>query len=330
MSVGRDPTITTALVSELIATQFPSWSTLSVQPVRPGGWDNRTFRLGDDLLVRLPSASRYAAQVEKEQRWLPRLAPHLSLPIPIPVAMGGPGCGYRFGWSVYRWLEGDPATPLRMGDPCRFAGVLAGFLESLQGIDTAGGPPPGPHNFYRGGPLSTYDEETRRTLRRLGGVVDVEAATQVWDGALEAKWGGAPVWLHGDVAASNLLLAEGRLRAVIDFGGLAVGDPACDLAIAWTLLSGESRHAFREALAVDDPTWLRGRGWALWKSLITLADFRGRLAPDEYTAMEGSRAGQVVASLIDDAWGRGNGGCGGEFGQSPELGTRKGEGSGAL
>ncbi len=277
MPVSADPhidreDIDVSLVSRLVATQFPHWADLPVKPVELGGWDNRTFHLGDRMTVRLPSAEGYRLQVEKEQRWLPWLGPLLPLPIPSPLAMGSPGDGYPWPWSVYRWLDGEIATIERIADLAQFATTLAHFLTALQRIDPAGGPPPGPHNFFRGGPLTTYDAETRHAIASLDGEIDTDAATAVWDAALAARWHGAPVWLHGDVAAGNLLVERGRLSAVIDFGCSAVGDPACDVTIAWTLLSGASREAFRAALPVDRATWARGRGWALWKGLITLAE----------------------------------------------------------
>lgn len=264
--------IDAALVRRLVAAQFPEWAALPIAPVTPGGWDNRTFRLGDALSVRLPSAAHYAAQVEKEQRWLPRLAPALPLPIPAPVARGIPGEGFPWPWSVVRWLDGDDAASARVGDLAQLASTLGGFLAALQSIDAAGGPPPGPHNFWRGGPLSVYEREARDAIRKLAGEIDDDAANAVLDAALASTWRGAPVWVHGDVAASNLLVHDGRLAAVIDFGCMGVGDPACDLAIAWTFFSGESRAAFHAALPLDAATWARGRGWALWKAAITLAD----------------------------------------------------------
>lgn len=261
--------IDVSLVRRLLV-QFPQWADLPVKRVDVDGWDNTTFRLGEDLSVRLPSAQAYAGQVEKEHRWLPRLAAHLPLSIPVPLAMGVPANGYPWHWSVYRWLEGENATIKSIADLQQFATTLAQFLAALQRIDPADGPPPGQHNFFRGGPLTTYDSETRDAIATLRGRIDADAVTAVWEAALRATWHGPPVWLHGDVSAGNLLVEKGRLNAVIDFGCTAVGDPACDLTIAWTLLSGESRDAFREALPLDRATWARGRGWALWKGLITL------------------------------------------------------------
>jgi aminoglycoside phosphotransferase (APT) family kinase protein len=270
LSVMDKADITPALVSRLVAAQFPQWAELPITLVELDGWDNTTFRVGEDMSVRLPSGDQYALQVDKEHLWLPILASHLPHPIPEPLAKGLPGCGYPRQWSVFRWLEGNPATVERIANLSQFATELADFLAALYQIDPTGGPPPGKHNFFRGGPLTTYDAETRDAIAVLGDEIDTDAATEVWEVALGATWHGSPVWLHGDVSAANLLIDHGRLSAVIDFGSSGVGDPACDVTIAWTFLSGESREAFRARLPVDDATWARGRGWALWKALITL------------------------------------------------------------
>jgi aminoglycoside phosphotransferase (APT) family kinase protein len=259
------------LVSCLLREQFPQWASQWVRPVEVQGWDNRTFRVGEVLAVRLPSAEGYAGAVGKEQRWLPVLAPQLPVPIPVPVAQGRPGCGLPWPWSVYRWLPGEPAQADRISDPVGFALELAAFLTALQGFDATGGPAAGPHSFWRGGPLSRYDAETRVTAAALAGLVDLPAVLEVWEAAVSAPYTGRPVWVHGDVTGSNLLVEKGRLAAVIDFGSCAVGDPACDLVIAWTLLDGEARRAFQSALPVGEAAWTRARGWALWKALLTLA-----------------------------------------------------------
>ena len=265
-----DLKITTALVSALIEQQFPQWSGCAITPVEPGGWDNRTFRLGGEMLVRLPRHAGYVAQVEKEQRWLPVLAPMLPLPIPSPVVMGKPGCGYPWPWSVYRWLDGEPSTPGNIVGVEEFARELANFLSALYRIDAAGGPAAGPHNFFRGGPVSTYDHEVRHAISALVDRIDTATARAVWKSALASEWEMPAVWVHGDVAPANLLVRDGRLAAVIDFGCCGVGDPACDLTIAWTLFSGAGREAFRQAISMDDATWMRARGWALWKALIVI------------------------------------------------------------
>ena len=265
------PRIDVPLVRSLIAAQFPRWADLPVRPVATDGWDNRTFHLGDDMSVRLPSGSAYALAVEKEQRWLPVLAPQLPLPVPVPLAKGEPGAGYPYPWSVHRWIDGEQASLERIADLTEFAVAVADFLTALGKIDPTGGPTAGRHNWFRGGPLLTYDAETRRAIEDLDGLIPADTATAIWRTALEATWDGRPVWFHGDVAHGNLLVRDGRLRAVIDFGTSGVGDPSCDLVLAWTLLTGESRAAFRAALSVDAGTWARGRGWALWKALITYA-----------------------------------------------------------
>lgn len=257
------------LARRLVADQFPQWADLPVTPVDEGGWDNRTFRLGDAMTVRLPSAEGYVASVEKEQRWLPVLAPRLPLPIPVPLGHGRPGLGYPYPWSVYRWLDGRAARPDRIGDLVGFATDLAGFLTALYGIDAARGPAAGDHSFHRGNPPVCYDGETRDAIAALPDRALARACTEVWETALATRWTGRPVWFHGDIAAGNLLVRDGRLVGVIDFGTSGVGDPACDTAIFWTLLTGDARAAFRAGLPVDDATWARGRGWALWKSLIT-------------------------------------------------------------
>jgi aminoglycoside phosphotransferase (APT) family kinase protein len=221
------------------------------------------------MAMRLPRIEWATRQVEKEHEWLPRLAPHLPLAIPVPLAKGIPGEGYSWHWSISPWLEGENATIGRIADLRQAATDLARFVTALQRIDPGGGPPPGEHNFGRGVPLAQRDGRTREATEALDGMLDTEAVIAAWDAALQAPaWQGPPVWIHGDLSAGNLLAVQGRLSAVIDFGGLGVGDPACDLMVAWTLFSGESREAFRAALSVDDATWARGRGWALSWALI--------------------------------------------------------------
>lgn len=261
-----------ALAHSLVAECFPQWAHLPVRQVLPGGWDNRTFRLGDELAVRLPSAEGYAAAVEKEQRCLPGLATQLPLPIPAPVAAGRPAAGYPWPWSVNRWLAGEPAATARIDDLDRFALDLAAFLRALRRADTTGGPLAGPHSFFRGGDLAVYETEARQAIESLADRGFADWATGLLGRALESRWSGAPVWVHGDVAVGNLLVREGRLAAVIDFGSSAVGDPACDLVIAWTRFDAATAAVFRDAVALDAGTWARAAGWALWKALITQDD----------------------------------------------------------
>ena len=260
-----------ALVRRLLAAQFPQWADLVLATVPSAGTDNAIYRLGEDLAVRLPRVVGATGQVAKEQQWLPRLAPHLPLAIPVPLALGTPGEGYPWPWSVCRWLDGENPAIGGIADSRQAGTDLAHFIATLQQIDPTGGPPPGQHNAFRGVPLAMRDAPTRAAITALHGRFESGALTAAWDAALQAPaWHGPPVWLHGDLLTGNVLVTGRRLRAVIDFGCLGVGDPACDVMAAWTLFSGESREAFRAALRVDEATWARGRGWALSVALIQL------------------------------------------------------------
>lgn len=269
-----EPRIDAALVRRLLKAQFPEWADLPVSPVPLSGMDNATFRLGDTLSVRLPRYERWVGQVEREHRWLPWLAPQLPLPISAPVAKGSPGEGYPFPWSVYRWLEGETATTECLTDPIGDGIRLAEFVRALQAADPTGGPQPDRSNAFRGVPMGDPRDSLATPARvlpkigKLGDLVNTDAVMTVWEAALKAPaWDGPPVWIHGDLAVGNLLSTGGRLSAIIDFGTLAVGDPAVDLLPAWKFLPAAGRAAFRATLDVDDATWARGRGWALAASL---------------------------------------------------------------
>ncbi|MGY0007585.1 aminoglycoside phosphotransferase family protein [Micromonospora sp. I033] len=259
------------LVRRLVAAQFPRWAHLPITAVRQQGWDNRTFRLGDQLTVRLPSAEGYAPGIAKEDRCLPALARHLPLPVPEPVATGRPGASYPYPWSVRRWLPGDTLAAAGTVDRPAVARDLGAFLTALRRAPTAGGPAAGRHSCFRGCHPSAYGDEVEQALHVLRGRVDRAACQDVWARAQASAWASAPVWFHGDVAAGNLLVTGGRLAAVIDFGTCGVGDPACDLVLAWTWFTGPERQLFREAVGLPDDAWRRARGWALWKALICLA-----------------------------------------------------------
>lgn len=286
--------ITLPLVAELVAEQFPQWADLPIRPVDTSGWDNRTFRLGNEMSVRLPSAGRYESQVKKEQKWLPVLAPHLSITIPAPVVIGQPSKNYPWNWSIYRWIEGISANALSI-ENSQFnllASNLAQFLNELHKIDTASGPAAGLHNFFRGQSPSVYDTETRSAIIELRSFIDVETVTSLWETAISSKWDNNPVWIHGDFGAGNILIKNGRLEAIIDFGCTGIGDPACDLVIAWIFLKGESRKVFRNHLSLDSNTWARARGWALWKALITIAQLEDKTSP------EAVKQNQVINDII--------------------------------
>jgi aminoglycoside phosphotransferase (APT) family kinase protein len=263
------------LVRRLLAEQFPQWADLRIERVASAGTENAIYRLGDDMAVRLPNRPGATGQVDKEHRWLPFLAPRLPLAIPEPLAKGKPAKDYPCSWSVCRWLEGENATLGRLADPHQAATDLARFVIAMQQIDPAGGPPPGEHNFYRGVPLALRDAYTRDAIASLDGLIDRDAVIAAWQVALHAPvWAEPPVWIHGDLAPGNLLAVQGQLSAVIDFGGLAVGDPATELLPAWNLFQGESREAFRRASRMDDATWARGRGLALSVALVALPYYR--------------------------------------------------------
>jgi aminoglycoside phosphotransferase (APT) family kinase protein len=260
-----------ALVHELLAEQFPQWGDLAIRPVDGGGKDHRNFRLGDALSVRLPSAPDFVPQVEKEQNWLPRLASAVPLPIPTVHGVGRASRRFPAPWSIYGWIPGAPASTAPINDPSRLAAELAGFLVALRSADAAGAPGPGLHSAFRGAPLDHLDDEVGALLGRVQGR-ERELAAGIWRDAISAPYTGQPVWFHGDVSFHNLLIRDGELAAVIDFGCAGVGDPACDTVLVWTFLSGAPRETFRRELAVDEATWARGRGWALWKGLIMITN----------------------------------------------------------
>jgi len=290
----KTPEINTELAAKLVATQFPKWQDLPITPVTPGGHDNRTFHLGEEMSIRMPSSASYAVNVEKEQHWLPKLESHLPLAIPKPVAMGKPGSGYPWRWSIYRWLPGEPASTARISSLSDFALKLGGFLKALHRIDASEGPAPGKHNFHRGGSLEVYDAQTRQAISALGDKIDGFLATEAWEFALSSKWEGAPVWIHGDISSGNLLVQDGELAAVIDFGQACTGDPACDLAIAWSFFDQESRDSFRSMLPLDPGTWARGRAWALWKFLIVTS------GATKWDAPEAKDPWRVISAVLKE------------------------------
>jgi aminoglycoside phosphotransferase (APT) family kinase protein len=268
----QTPLISTEMVRRLVKQQFPQWGDMPIVAVVPGGWDNRTFRLGNDMLVRMPSAAAYAPQAEKEHQWLPRLAPFLPLPIPTPLALGAPSRDYPWQWSILSWIEGQAASLDLIHNLVSFARALAQFLTAFQRAPAAGGPVPGQSNFYRGGAIQIYEAETVEAINAISGQIDASAALSIWHKAIASSWQREPVWLHGDLALSNLIVRDGCLAGVIDFGNMAIGDPACDLTIAWTAFDEASRENFRATLQLDENTWARAKGWALWKAAITVAD----------------------------------------------------------
>ncbi|MEU7045635.1 aminoglycoside phosphotransferase family protein [Streptomyces varsoviensis] len=272
MATGRTadarPLIDAALVRRLVDTQFPQWAGAPLELLDPAGSDHVIYRLGDEVSVRLPRHADAVGQARKEFEWLPRLAPHLPLAVPVPVGVGNPDFGYPWPWAVSRWLDGEAASVEALADSSEAAVELARFLDALQRFVPEEIPDRRARTDLTAQPLVARDRATRAAIAEAADAFDAAAMTELWDAAINAPgWNGPPVWFHGDFHTGNLLTVDGRLSAVIDFGELGIGDPACDLVIAFTLMSTESRAAFRAALGVDDATWLRGRGWALATAL---------------------------------------------------------------
>lgn len=256
-----------ALVRRLLAKQFPEWAELSLLPVSSSGTVNVLYRLGSDLMVRLPRIADFAGGPLHEARWLPILAPHLPLTIPTFLALGSPADDYPMPWSILRWIDGENATASALRDLDAAAAVLGEFVVALRSIDTADGPT----GNYRGRGLAERDEPTRRAIGQVSAEFDSTSLLEAWEQALATPaWSGPPTWFHGDLHSGNLLAKDGSLHAVIDFEGCAVGDPSSDLIAAWWLFDHDSRHAFRAAVEAGDDEWGRGRGWALSVALIAL------------------------------------------------------------
>lgn len=257
------------LVAQLISAQFPHWAHLPIRAVASSGTDHAMYRLGDDMVARLPRTPRAADQIAREHTFLPRIAAALPLAISTPLVEGAPTAAYPFPWSVNRWLSGEEAAAASLHDLHAVARDLARFILALQSCDADGGPIPGPNG--RGAPLALRDELVQQAIVALGERIDGARARDAWRMAMQAPTHDAPaVWVHGDLQGGNLLARDGRLSGVIDWGLMAVGDPACDLMPAWTLLDKSARATFRDALGAVDALWARGRGWALATALVAL------------------------------------------------------------
>ncbi|MGW1151783.1 aminoglycoside phosphotransferase family protein [Streptomyces rubiginosohelvolus] len=283
------------LVRGLIAAQFPHWADLPVEAVAASGTANAIYRLGADMAVRLPRTEGSAADVATEHRWLPRLAEQLPFPVPLPLAQGAPDKVFPRPWSVCTWLDGTNPSP---GDACSSSDLLAAdlaeFVLALRRIATEDAPP-----AYRSEPLASRDQATREALAAVAGIVDAEAVAGAWKESLCAPpFTDTPVWVHGDLQPGNVLVADGRLTAVIDFGCTGLADPAVDLIAAWYLLTAGARETFREAIAADDAMWTRGRGWALSIALLELAHYR------ETNPVMARIAAQVIGEIVGEGQGK--------------------------
>lgn len=270
MNTFSVPVVDESLAHGLLEHQFPQWAGLPLTRLRTGGSDHVIFRLGDALTVRIPRGDWAAHQAVKEATWLPRLAPLLPVAISFPVATGAPALGYPWHWSVHRWLPGETVSPEAGGDTVAMARQLAGFLRALHAVpDTVAEAAASLDDVSRPA-LARRDRSTREDIAAVADAFDAAALLRVWETALGTpSWesGNDPVWCHGDFHHGNLLAENGTLSAVIDFGELGLGDPACDVVIAYTLLSRPARVTFRDLLGLDDATWARGRGWALTTGL---------------------------------------------------------------
>ncbi|MEQ1788450.1 MAG: aminoglycoside phosphotransferase family protein [Acidimicrobiales bacterium] len=287
--IDTDP----ALVRDLLEAQHAQWADRPIVRVASTGTVNALYRLGDDLVARLPLRRVTAVPIENELRWLPQLAPHLPIAISMPLALGQPTERFPSPWSVYAWFDGDDAITGALDLP-QAAVDLASFLRALWSLDATGGPRPSVANYGRGIPLGLRDDITRASIRQSVDLVDTDAVTAAWERALAAQaWDQPPQWVHGDISSGNLIVRDRRIRAVIDWS-LGIGDPACDVLVAWELFDRESRALFREALAVDDATWDRARGWALSTAMLALPYY---VTTNEFMARQ---ARQKIAAVLDD------------------------------
>ncbi|MEU5945246.1 aminoglycoside phosphotransferase family protein [Micromonospora sp. NPDC047465] len=264
--------VTADVVTALVADQFPRWRGLPVRPVTSYGTVNALFRLGEDIVLRFPLQPGVGPELRedlrREQEDARRLAPHVPLPVPEPVALGEPGEGYPGPWTAYRWIPGETAGDRSIGDPVEFARDLAGFVRALHEVDTGGRAWNG---RTRGGPLPARDEYVRSCLAESAHLTDTARVARVWAECRDAPAHDGPdVWIHADLMPGNLLVRDGRLAAVIDLGAVCVGDPAVDLMPAWNLLPPGARETYRRALGTDDATWARGRGWAIVQAVGAL------------------------------------------------------------
>lgn len=292
-------TVDDQLVRRLVDAQFPQWRDRRLRRLPPKGTDNQLYRLGDDLLLRLPRIDWAADSPAREHAWLPRLAPHLPLPVPEPVALGEPANEYPFQWLVVTWLDGVTVTGRHLGDAednvawDGLATEVAEFLVTLRGIDATGAPLK--TDGSRGAPLADCDAWVREWTERAGDRVDGAAVLASWEESLAAPaWSGPPCWLHADIHEGNLLTRGGRVTGVIDWGAMGAGDPAVELNTVWGFLPPEVAPDFREAMGLDNAAWLRGRGWALVPSISGLVYY-------ERTAPRLARlAARTVARILAD------------------------------
>lgn len=259
--------VTPELVRRLLREQMPQWAGLQLSDKPLRGTDNALYRLGDDMVARFPRIHWAVDAIPKEFEWLPRLAERLPLEIPVPLALGEPGAGYPWPWSVYSWLDGDDLVAQGEIDRDAFLDDVVQFIQALRSVEIAGSP-----SGRSGFPLRKADRSVQDAIARLPGRYDREPILHVWRAALEVpEWSGLPVWVHADLDGRNLLARDGRLSAVIDWGSSGLGDPAFDASSAWKLFGSRARAEFKSQLELDQDTWERGRGLALALAVMALS-----------------------------------------------------------
>jgi aminoglycoside phosphotransferase (APT) family kinase protein len=264
------------LAQSLIDSQFPAWSHLPLKKIDSAGTDNSIYRLGKELALRFPVSVSAAEQVAKEHRWLPKLS-SFAAAIPIVVGAGRPTNEYPFPWSVMNWIEGKDAASTIISDWLTMADDLGQFVRKFRGQNTSGAPVAGKHNGFRGTALVNLDQVARNAMNALEDTFDKACLLKIWEQALGVEpWAGSPVWIHGDIHAANIIVRNDGIAGIIDFGLMGIGDPACDLALGWSLLPPRAREIFRTAANVDEPTWQRGKGWGLYIGVIALSYYRDR------------------------------------------------------
>ncbi len=282
--------INIALVKQLLTEQFPNLAERSITVLRSTGTVNAIYRLGDELYIRLPRLEEWAESIDNEWNWLPELAPHISLNIPRPLARGKPTNWYPCPWAIYHWIEGVPYQDDLISDERQVAYDLVNFILELRSVDMLGAP--------RGGrrPLIELDAVTRSAIESSRGMIDTKAVSAAWALSLESPpWDGKPVWIHGDLLKSNLLVQGGRLCAIIDFGGVGIGDPAADVVPAWSVFNRVGRETFRQTLEVDEDTWSRARGYALHQALM-IVPYYSKTNP-EFVTMAKRTVEEILTEL---------------------------------
>ncbi len=263
-----------SVIQRLLSEVTPQWAELPVRRLVSSGTDNALYRLGDELLLRLPRREAAAKLISKELDWLPHFT---SLPLDVPRLRfrGSIDLGLRCDFGIFDWMEGDIASPQNIADPIAAALALANFLRALHLKDIKGAPLAGEHNNNRGVALDVLSSVTLPAIEILADEIDVHAARELWQSACATVHRGPPVWLHGDLKADNLIAGGGQLKGVIDWGLSAAGDPAADYAVAWTWVDPSARDTFRAACGLNDRDWLRAEGWALYGAVIALSYYRG-------------------------------------------------------